>query len=172
MADIFFACVDGLKGLPEAIESAFPETQVQTCLVHLVRHSLAFVSYKDRKAVVNDLQLIYAAPTQEAAEARLGQFAERRDGRYPTIATSWRANWARIIPMFGPPAEIRKVIYTTNAAESLNYSPRKITKTRGSFSNEEAAPEAALPGLAKHQQEVDDAGQASEAGTQSTGDAL
>lgn len=139
VADIFFACVDGLKGLPEAIESIFPQTQVQTCLVHLVRHSLAFVSFKDRKAVAADLKVIYLAPTLEEAEARLEQFAERWDGRYPTIAKSWRANWTRVLPMFGLPAEIRKAIYTTNAIESLNYSLRKITKTRGSFPNEEAA---------------------------------
>ncbi len=137
--DFFIACVDGLKGLPEAIEQVFPRTQVQSCLVHLVRHALSFVSFKDRKAVAADLKLIYQAPTEEEAARQLELFAGKWDGRYPTIARSWRASWARITPMFGLPAEIRKAIYTTNAIESLNFSLRKIIKTRGSFPNEEAA---------------------------------
>lgn len=137
--DFFIACVDGLKGLPEAIEQVFPRTLVQSCLVHLVRQALSFVSFKDRKAVATDLKLIYQAPTEEEAVRQLEQFAGKWDGRYPTISKSWRANWARISPMFGLPAEIRKAIYTTNAIESLNFSLRKIIKTRGSFPNEEAA---------------------------------
>ncbi len=137
--DIFIACVDGLKGFPEAIETIFPKTQVQLCLVHLVRFSLAYVSYKDRKAVVTDLKLIYRAATDEAAEQHLAAFAEKWEARYPSIAKSWRVNWARIVPMFGFPEEIRRAVYTTNAIESLNMSLRKVIKTRASFPNDEAA---------------------------------
>ena len=136
--DIFVACVDGLKGFPEAIETVFPQTQVQCCLVHLVRHSLAFVSYKDRKEVVADLKTIYRAATEAEAAQQLEFFTEKWKGRYPAIAASWHANWARLIPMFGYPPEIRKVIYTTNAIESLNMSLRKVIKTRSSFPNEDA----------------------------------
>jgi putative transposase len=139
LKDIYIACVDGLKGFPEAIESLFPKTQVQLCLVHLMRNSLAYVSYKDRKAVAQDLKAIYHATTAEEAEVRLEEFAAKWDFRYPLIAKSWRANWSRIIPMFGYPEEIRRAIYTTNAIESLNMSLRKIIKTRASFPNEEAA---------------------------------
>lgn len=137
--DIFIACVDGLKGFPEAIETIFPRTQVQLCLVHLVRFSLAYVSYKDRKAVAADLKLIYRAATVEEAGENLAAFAEKWDARYPSIARSWRANWARIVPMFGFPDEIRRAIYTTNAIESLNMSLRQVIKTRASFPNDEAA---------------------------------
>lgn len=137
--DIFIACVDGLKGFPEAIETIFPKTQVQLCLVHLVRFSLAYVSYKDRKAVATDLKLIYRAATLEEAEENLATFAEKWDARYPSIAKSWRANWARILPMFGFPDEIRRAVYTTNAIESLNMSLRKVIKTRASFPSDDAA---------------------------------
>jgi putative transposase len=137
--DIFIACVDGLKGFPEAIETIFPKTQVQLCLVHLVRFSLAYVSYKDRKAVASDLKQIYRAATVEEAEQNLAMVAGKWDARYPSIAKSWRANWARIQPMFGFPDEIRRAVYTTNAIESLNMSLRKVIKTRSSFPNDEAA---------------------------------
>lgn len=137
--DIFIACVDGLKGFPEAIEAIFPKTQVQLCLVHLVRFSLAYVSYKDRKAVATDLKLIYRAATTGEAEENLATFAAKWDARYPSIAKSWRANWARVVPMFGFPEEIRRAVYTTNAIESLNMSLRKVIKTRASFPNDEAA---------------------------------
>lgn len=145
--DIFIACVDGLKGFPEAIELMFPQAIVQLCIVHMVRHSLNYVSWKQRRAVAADLRLIYTSPTAEAAELALDQFAGRWDGSHPTIlpyklrtiSQVWRRNWERIIPFFAFPAEIRKVIYTTNAVESLNMSLRKIIKTRGSFPNEEAA---------------------------------
>ncbi len=136
--DIFIACVDGLKGFPEAIEAVFPKTQVQLCLVHMVRHSLRYVSWKQRKEVAADLKNIYSAPTGEQAEANLAAFAAKWDGSHPTISKSWRNNWERIIPLFGYPPEIRKVIYTTNAIESLNMSLRKVTKNRGSFPNDEA----------------------------------
>ncbi len=137
--DIFIACVDGLKGFPEAIETIYPKTQVQLCLVHLVRFSLAYVSYKDRKAVAADLKLIYRAATSEEAEDKLSEFADLWDARYPSIAKSWKANWSRVIPMFGFPDEIRRAVYTTNAIESLNMSLRKVIKTRASFPNDEAA---------------------------------
>lgn len=136
--DIFIACVDGLKGFPEAIEAVFPNTQVQLCLVHMVRHSLRYVSWKQRKAVAADLKSIYSAPTVEQAEANLTAFAAKWDASHPTISKSWRNNWERIIPFFGYPPDIRKAIYTTNAIESLNMSLRKVTKNRGSFPNDEA----------------------------------
>jgi len=137
--DIFIACVDGLKGFPEAIEAVFQKTQVQLCIVHLVRHSLNYVPWKQRRVVAGDLRLIYNAVSAEAAELELDAFAAKWDKAYPTISQVWRRNWARVIPFFAFPAEIRKVIYTTNAVESLNMSLRKIIKTRGSFPNEEAA---------------------------------
>jgi putative transposase len=139
VADIFIACVDGLKGFPEAIEAIYPKTQVQLCLVHLMRFSLAYVSFKDRKAVAADLKAIYRAATTEEAEQHLEAFAEKWDARYPSIAKSWRGNWARVIPMFGLPPDIRRAVYTTNAIESLNMSLRKVIKTRASFPNDEAA---------------------------------
>ncbi len=137
--DLLIACVDGLKGFPEAIESVFPATIVQICIVHQIRNSLAFVSYQERKQVAADLKLIYAATTAEEALFQLELFAEKWDKRYPLIAKSWRANWARIEPMFGFPEEIRRAIYTTNVIESLNMSLRKVTKTRAAFPSEEAA---------------------------------
>ena len=137
--DIFIACVDGLKGFPEAIETVFPQTTVQLCLVHLVRYSMAYVSFKDRKALVGDLKCIYRATSLEEAEAQLEAFAATWDARYPMIAKSWRANWTRVIPMFGLPEDIRRAVYTTNAIESLNMSLRKIIKCRSSFPNEDAA---------------------------------
>lgn len=136
--DIFIACVDGLKGFPEAIEAVFPQTQIQLCIVHMVRHSLRYVSWKQRKEVASDLKNIYSAPTVEQAEANLIAFAAKWDASHPTISKSWRKNWERLIPFFGYPPDIRKAIYTTNAIESLNMSLRKVTKNRGSFPNDEA----------------------------------
>jgi putative transposase len=138
VADIFIACVDGLKGFPEAIESVFPQTVVQLCIVHLVRHCLNYVSWKDRKEVARDLKTIYSSATDVEAEQRLAEFSVKWDAKYPMIAKSWRSNWARVIPFFAHPMEVRRVIYTTNAIESLNMSLRKVTKTRGSFPNDEA----------------------------------
>ena len=136
--DIFIACVDGLKGFPEAIETVFPKTDVQLCIVHLVRYSLNYVSWKLRKEVAADLRGIYASSTVEEAEQQLAEFEERWGEAYPPIAQSWRRNWTRIIPFFDYPPEIRRVIYTTNAIESVNMSLRKITKNRGSFPNDES----------------------------------
>lgn len=136
--DIFIACVDGLKGFPEAIEAVYPKTAVQLCIVHLVRYSLNYVSWKLRKAVAADLRAIYAAATAAEAETRLMEFDEKWGKDYPSIVLSWQRNWERIIPFFDYPPEIRKVIYTTNAIESVNMSLRKITKNRGAFPNDEA----------------------------------
>ena len=138
VADIFIACVDGLKGFPEAIEAVYPKTAVQLCIVHLVRYSLNYVSWKLRKAVAADLRTIYSAATVEEAEANLAEFEEKWGKDYPSIVQSWRRNWERIIPFFDYPPEIRKVIYTTNAIESVNMSLRKITKNRGSFPSDES----------------------------------
>ena len=137
--DIFIACVDGLKGFPEAIEAVFPSTEVQTCIVHLVRNSLSYVSYKDRKAVVEDLKQIYQAATADEAERQLAHFEANWSARYPMIGKSWRAHWTRVIPFFAFPHEIRRAIYTTNAIESLNMTLRKVIKNRAIFPNDEAA---------------------------------
>ena len=139
VSDIFIACVDGLKGFPESIATVFPEAQVQLCIVHQVRASLNYVSWKQRKEVAADLKPIYRASTVEEAEQRLAEFATKWDGAYPTISQMWRRNWELLTPFFAYPADIRKVIYTTNAVESLNMSLRKVIKTRGSFPNQEAA---------------------------------
>src|SRR6266481_9388886 len=136
--DIIIACVDGLKGFPEAIESVFPQTEVQLCIVHLVRHSLNYVGWKERKEVATDLKTVYTAATDAEAEQRLAEFSLKWDEKFPMIAKSWRSNWTRVIPFFAHPPEIRKIIYTTNAIESLNMSLRKVTKARGSFPNDEA----------------------------------
>lgn len=136
--DIFVACVDGLKGFPEAIKTVFPDTQVQLCIVHMVRHSLNYVSWKQRKEVAADLKNIYQAPTVEEAGFQLEQFEAKWNASHPTIGKSWRRNGERITPLFSYPPDIRKAIYTTNAIESVNMSLRKVTKNRGSFPNDEA----------------------------------
>jgi putative transposase len=136
--DIFIACVDGLKGFPEAIESVYPQTAVQLCVVHMVRHSLNYVSWKMRKAVASDLRSVYAATTLEAARAALDAFEQQWGSDYPPTVQSWRRNWDRITPFFDYPPEVRRIIYTTNAIESVNMSLRKITKNRGSFPSDEA----------------------------------
>lgn len=137
--DILIAVVDGLKGFPEAITAAFPDTAVQTCIVHLVRHSLNFCAWKDRKAVAAELRRIYGAATADQAAAELDAFEEKWAGKYASIAPAWRRAWAEVIPFFAFDPAIRKIIYTTNALESLNRVIRKSIKTRGSFPTEEAA---------------------------------
>jgi putative transposase len=137
--DIFIVCVDGLKGFPEAIATVYPKAQVQLCIVHLVRASLNYVSWKQRKSVAADLRTIYTAVTAEAAEQQLELFAGRWDATHPTISQIWRRNWAHVTPFFAFSAEIRKVIYTTNAVESLHMTLRKVIKTRAAFPNEQAA---------------------------------
>jgi putative transposase len=136
--DIFIACVDGLKGFPEAIRAVYPKTEIQLCIVHMVRNSLKFVSYKDRKNIATDLKEIYHSSTVELAEKALETFSSKWDSKYSTISQSWKNNWANIIPFFAYPPEIRKVIYTTNTIESLNMTLRKILKTRASFPNDDA----------------------------------
>lgn len=137
--DIFIACVDGLKGFPEVIESVYPRAEVQTCIVHMIRASLSYVNWKQRKPVAADLRQIYQAATAQEAGEQLDAFAEKWDAQCPMVSQIWRRHWDRITPFLAYPAEIRKVIYTTNAVESLNMSLRKIIKMRGSFPNEEAA---------------------------------
>lgn len=138
--DILIAVVDGLKGLAEAIEVTFPRTTVQTCIVHLIRNSLHYASWKDRKTVATALRPIYTAVSAEAAQAALEAFAAGPWGaKYPTIAQSWERAWSHVIPFFAFPPAVRRVIYTTNAIESLNMQLRKIIKTRGHFPSDEAA---------------------------------
>lgn len=137
--DIFIACVDGLTGFPEAIETVFPQTQVQLCIVHMVRNSLSYVSYKDRKAVAADLKTIYSAATSTEAEEALVDFAQSWDKQYPTISKSWLNHWQRIIPFFAFPGDIRKAIYTTNAIESMNMTLRKVLRNHRSFPTDESA---------------------------------
>ena len=139
VADILIAVVDGLTGFPEAIGVVFPQTTVQTCIVHLIRTSLAFVSWKDRKTVLPGIKAIYRAETAAAAVAGLDEFEAQWGTRYPAIAPIWRRAWEHVVPMFAFPPAIRKMIYTTNAVESLHRSLRKIIKTRGSFPTDEAA---------------------------------
>ena len=136
--DIFIACVDGLKGFPEAIEAVYPKTAVQLCIVHMVRHSLNYVGWKARKAVAADLKAIYSAATIDEAQIVLQQFDDKWGADYPTIVKSWRSNWPRITPFFDYPPEIRRIIYTTNAIESVNMTLRKVTKNRGSFPSDDA----------------------------------
>jgi putative transposase len=137
--DILFVCVDGLNGFVEAIEATFPTATVQTCLVHQVRSSLRFVSYKDRKTLAADLRRIYTAVDAEHAGDELQAFAEKWDHRYPMISASWLERWEQITPFLAYPAEVRRVIYTTNSIEALHRQLRKIIKTRGHFPTEDAA---------------------------------
>ncbi|KMK34381.1 IS256 family transposase [Pluralibacter gergoviae] len=136
--DILIACVDGLKGFPDAINAVYPEARIQLCIVHMVRNSLRFVSWKDYKAVTRDLKAIYQAPTEEAGLQALEVFASAWDSRYPQISRSWTANWLNLATFFGYPADIRKVIYTTNAIESLNSVIRHAIKKRKVFPTDES----------------------------------
>jgi len=135
---IYVACVDGLKGFPEAIGSIFPNTIVQLCIVHMVRNSVKYVSYKDLKEVTADLKKIYTSATEEMAHFELKQFGAKWDNKYPVISDIWQRNWSGIIPFFAFPAEIRKVIYTTNAIESVNRQIRKIIKNKGVFPDDKS----------------------------------
>lgn len=138
LKDIFILCADGLKGLPESVEAAFPKTVFQTCIVHKVRASLKYVSYKEKKAVANDLKKIYQAKTLELAEQALDEFESTWGDRFQAIVKSWRDDWVHITPFFDYPIEIRRVIYTTNIIESLNRTLRKAVKVRGHFPTEDA----------------------------------
>lgn len=140
IADILVAVVDGLKGFPEAITAVFPQAVVQTCIVHLIRHSLDFVSWKDRKPVVPALRAIYRAKDAEAGRQALDDFDAGPWGRrYPAIAQSWRRNWSHVVPFFAFPESVRRIIYTTNAIEALNSKLRRAVRTRGHFPNDDAA---------------------------------
>ena len=140
VADILIAVTDGLKGMPEALAAVFPATALQTCIVHLIRNSLDYASWKDRKALAAAIKPIYTAPSAEAALAELDAFAEGGWGqKFPTVTAAWRRAWDRVIPFFAFPPPIRKVIYTTNAIQSINARLRKIIKTRGHFPSDEAA---------------------------------
>jgi putative transposase len=136
--DILIACVDGLKGFPDAIETIYPKSQIQLCIVHMIRNSLKYVSWKERKIVAKDLRAIYTASSAEAAEQALEEFAEKWNERFPSISRSWRRRWENVIPFFSYPPEIRKVIYTTNAIESIQAQLRKVTKKRGAFPNDDS----------------------------------
>ncbi|MHC2383937.1 putative transposase [Bradyrhizobium liaoningense] len=145
VADILIAVVDGLKGFPEAINSVFPKAMVQTCIVHLIRNSLSFVSWKDRKAILPSIKAIYHAENADAALLRLEDFEAEWGKRYPAIGAAWRRAWEHVIPFFAFAPEIRKMIYTTNTVEALNRSLRKIIKTRGELPQRRGGDEAALP---------------------------
>jgi putative transposase len=137
--DILIACVDGLKGFPDAINTVYPQTQIQLCIVHMVRNAMKYVPWKDYKAIAADLKRIYQSVTEEEALLALEQFAERWDAKYPQISRSWRAHWDNLSTLFNYPAEIRKAIYTTNAIESLNSVIRKVIKKRKLFPTDDAA---------------------------------
>jgi transposase-like protein len=133
LEDILIACVDGLKGFPEAIEAVYPNTKVQLCIVHMVRNSMKYVSWKDRKLLAADLRKIYSAPTVDDAETALACFGDKWDDKYPSISKSWLNHWGNITPFFDYPADIRRAIYTTNAIESLNMTLRKVIKNKRVF---------------------------------------
>jgi putative transposase len=137
--DVLVVCCDGLKGLPDAIGAVYPLAVVQTCIVHMIRYSLSFVSYKDRRAVVAALREVYAAPSEAVALAQLEAFETAWSKRYPMIGKSWRSNWEQVRPFLELPPALRKLVYTTNAIESLNYQLRKVIKTKGHFPSDEAA---------------------------------
>jgi putative transposase len=137
--DVLIACVDGLSGFPEAIEAVFPQAWVQSCIVHQIRASMRYVTYTDRKRLAGDLRQVYSAANIEAAEHQLAAFDERWGARYPMIAESWRARWEYLTPFLALPAELRRVVYTTNSIENLNRQIRKAIKTRGHFPDEQAA---------------------------------
>ena len=138
LEDVFICCVDGLKGFVEAIETVYPLSQVQLCIVHMVRNSLKFVGYKERKEVAAELKTIYRASNAEAAQEAFDRFKTGYGDRYPAIIKSWESHWQNIIPFFDYPEDIRRVIYTTNAIESLNSSLRKISRNRNLFPNEDS----------------------------------
>jgi len=147
--DILIACCDGLKGFPDAIEAVFPGAVVQTCIVHMIRNSLRFVSWKHRKAVAADLKPIYTAETRAAAQAALEAFEAKWGSQYPSVPKSWRTNWERVVPFLDFPPDIRKVIYTTNAIESVNSALRKAIRLRGHFPTDDAVFKLAFLSLRK-----------------------
>jgi putative transposase len=136
--DIFIACMDGLKGFPDAVNAVFPQTRIQLCIVHMIRNSTKYVSWKERKQICADLKSIYSAPSEKAGQDALDQFGKKWDARYPMISKSWRANWENLNEFFAYPDDIRRAIYTTNAIESLNSSLRKVTQKRSAFPTDES----------------------------------
>jgi transposase-like protein len=136
--DILIACIDGLKGLPDAINAVYPQTHIQLCIVHMIRNSTKYVSYKERKTLCADLKLIYSAVSEKQGLDALDDFAAKWDNKYPMISKSWKNNWANLSEFYAYPPDIRKIIYTTNAIESLNFSLRKVTKNRSAFPNDDA----------------------------------
>lgn len=147
LEDIFIACVDGLKGFPEAIEAVYAQTKVQLCIVHMVRNSLKYVSWKQRKEVAGDLKTIYRATTEELAAAALDGFESKWGEHFPLIVKSWRENWVNLRTIFEYPPDIRRIIYTTNAIESLNHSLRKVLKNRKAFPTDDALKKVLYLGL-------------------------
>jgi putative transposase len=147
LRDVLIACCDGLAGLPEAITSVFPDTVVQTCVVHVIRNAMRFVSYQDRKSLAKSMKSIYTAPTLEAAELALKDLDTEWGRRYPGVLDVWRRAWNEFIPFLDYPPELRRVVYTTNAIESINFQLRKITKTRGHFPSDDAAMKLIYLGL-------------------------
>ena len=139
VSDILVACVDGLTGFPEAIAAVYPETWVQTCIVHMIRSSMRYVAYVDRKPVARDLRQVYAAANDEEADRQLERFDTTWGQKYPMIAQAWRSRWEHVIPFMALPADLRRIVYTTNAIEGLNRQVRKSIKTRGHFPDEQAA---------------------------------
>ncbi|HNH48591.1 MAG TPA: IS256 family transposase, partial [Myxococcota bacterium] len=137
--DVLIACCDGLKGFPEAIHAAFPETTVQTCIVHMIRNSLRYVNQEEQRAVMVDLRPVYQATTEAEALEALDRFGKNWDKKYPSITRTWLENWEKVKPFFAFEADIRRAIYTTNAIESLNRQLRKALKVRGQFPNDQAA---------------------------------
>lgn len=139
VADVCFVCCDGLKGLPEAIEATWPQASVQTCVVHLIRASIRYCSYRDRKKIATALRPIYTAATVEAAADAMDSFELEYGDRYPGIVALWRSNWERFIPFLAYPPVIRKIVYTTNMIESVNYQLRKVSRNRGHFPDDNSA---------------------------------
>lgn len=137
--DILIACVDGLKGFPQALESVFPNTTVQTCIVHMIRNSTHYVSWKDRKSVAIDLRPIYTAVDREAAESALSDFDKKWGRQYPMVTQAWRSSWERVVPFLDFPPELRRILYTTNAIESFNARVRKLVNGKGHFPHDDAA---------------------------------
>ncbi len=145
--DILICCTDGLSGFPEAIEAVFPNTMLQTCVVHLIRQSLRHVSYKDSRTVAKQLKSIYRAIDEEAAQLALQEIEDEWGKKYPLMINTWRRAWSRFVPFLDFSEEIRRAIYTTNAIESLNRQLRKVLKTRGHFPNDDAAKKLIYLGL-------------------------
>lgn len=147
LRDILILCCDGLTGLPDAVTSVFPDTVVQTCVVHVIRNAMTFVSYQDRKKVAAGMRAIYTAPSLEAAEVELRNLDNDFGKQYPGVIDVWRRAWSEFIPFLDYPPELRRIVYTTNAIESINYQLRKVTKTRGHFPSDEAAMKLLYLGL-------------------------